>query len=236
MKKVIILLFTILCALSVKAQKEISLDNSITGIVSQTKNGNLVNLSFLGSNSFEYKNKINLDLNTNYQVGYSPELSQNEFIQKANIGYNREHWDLFTTYQYNYSLIREIKADNWIGLGGGIKEEYKWGKVSLSYAFIYQSTDFFNNESVQLLRHSLRGKFKIEKKLFSLSTEYFYQPNINEIKDYIIVGNTKLTILPNKPLSFITQDAVNYRSISDYKMIHNLTFGVSYKFVKKFEK
>lgn len=233
--RILILLILVLSTISLKAQKEITLDNSLTGLSSQTKNGSLFNVSFIGNNSFD-KDRFSLDLGTNYQMGYSPKLSQNEFIQKVNIGYNREHWDLFTTYQYNYSLIREINADNWIGIGGGIKEKYKWGKASLSYAFIYQSTDFFDIESRQLLRHSLRGKLKIEKKLFSVSTEYFYQPSINDIKDYIVMGNTKLTILPGKPLSFVVQDVVNYRSFGEFKMIHNMTFGVSYKFVKKFEK
>jgi len=235
MRLILLLIISILSTLSLKAQKEISLDNSLTGLSSQTKNGNLFNISFIGNNSFDYK-KISFDLGTNYQLGYSPKLAQNEFIQKVNLGYNKEHWDLFTTYQYNYSLIRGINADNWIGIGGGVKEKYKWGKASLSYAFIYQSTDFFNIDSRQLLRHSLRAKIKIEKKLFSISSEYFYQPSITEIKDYIVMGNTKLTILPGKPLSFVAQDVINYRSISDFKMIHNMTFGVSYKFVKKIEK
>lgn len=236
MKKILLILIITLSSITVKAQKEISLDNTLSGMSSQTKNGSIFNVSFVGNNSFDYKDKISLDLGTNYQMGYSPKLSQNEFIQKINLGYNREHWDLFTTYQYNYSLIREISADNWIGLGGGIKEKYKWGKASLSYAFIYQSTDFFDIESRQLLRHSIRAKIKVDKKLFSISTEYFYQPSTTDIKDYIVMGNTKLTILPGKPLSFVVQDVINYRSVSDFKMIHNMTFGVSYKFIKKFEK
>ncbi len=236
MKKIVLSLISILFTISVSAQREITLENSLTGMSSQTKNGKQLNVSFIGNNSFDFGKHISIDLGTNYQLGYSPNISQNELIQKVNLGYNKEHWDLFTTYQYNYSLIREIQADNWIGIGGGVKEKFKWGKASLSYAVIYQSTDFFYLNSKELLRHSLRAKVKVEKKLFSISSEYFYQPGINDIKDFIILGNTKVTILPNKPLSFVAQEVINYRSISDFKLIQNITFGISYKFTKKFEK
>ena len=183
MKKIILgvslLISSIIC--NAQVTKEISLDNSLTGMSSQSKDGNQVNINFTGNNSFDYGKNLALDLGTNYQVGYSPELSQNEFIQKANLAYNKEHWDLFTTYQFNYSLLREINSDNWFGVGGGVKEQYKWGKASLSYAFIYQNTDFMNLDNKVTLRHSIRGKIKFEKKLFSIK---FGKPvfNLSRIK------------------------------------------------------
>jgi hypothetical protein len=173
-----------------------------------------------------------LDLGTNYNVQYTPQLTQNELIQKVNFGYNKEHWDLFTTYQYNYSLVRSIQSDNWLAIGGGVKEKFNWGKVSLSYAFLYQNTDYIVNPTTNKLRHSIRGKIKIEKKAFGLSTEYYYQPNIKDFNDCIIYGTTKLTLFPGKPLNFIIQDQMNFRSIDNVKMINNLTFGVGYKFIK----
>lgn len=233
-KLILILLSSLTFIVNAQVKKEISLDNSLSGILSQNKNGNQVNINFTGNNSFDYGKHIALDLGTNYQVGYSPELSQNEFIQKANLGYNKEHWDLFTTYQFNYSLLRSIKSDNWIGVGGGVKEIFNWGKASLSYAFLYQNTDFINLDNKVTYRHSIRGKIKIEKKSFTVSTEYYYQPNVNDFKDYIVLGTTKIVLFPNKPLNFIIQETVNYRSISDFKMIQNTTFGIGYKFNKKF--
>jgi hypothetical protein len=86
------------------------------------------------------------------------------------------------------------------------------------------------------LRHSIRAKIKIERKLFGFSTEYYYQPNIKDFNDCIIYGTTKLTLFPGKPLNFIMQDQMNFRSTSDVKMMNNLTFGVAYKFNKKIEK
>jgi len=232
------LLLVSLLIFSVKsyAQTEISLDNSLSGSLNQGKNGDIIGVNFTGNNSLDFGKHIALDLGTNYNVQYTPELSQNELIQKANFGYNKEHWDLFTTYQYNYSLTRGIQADNWLGIGGGVKEKFKWGKASLSYAFLYQNTDYMMDPNTNKLRHSIRAKIKIEKNLFGLSTEYYYQPNIRDFSDCIIYGTTKLTIFPNKPLNFIIQDQMNFRSTSDVKMINNLTFGVGYKFNKKFQK
>ena len=235
MKKLLLLSLLIFSVKSY-AQTEISLDNSLSGSLNQGKNGDIIGVIFTGNNSLDFGKHIALDLGTNYNVQYTPELSQNELIQKANFGYNKEHWDLFTTYQYNYSLTRGIQADNWLGIGGGVKEKFKWGKASLSYAFLYQNTDYMMDPNTNKLRHSIRAKIKIEKNLFGLSTEYYYQPNIRDFSDCIIYGTTKLTIFPNKPLNFIIQDQMNFRSTSDVKMINNLTFGVGYKFNKKFQK
>ena len=228
-----ITLLIILLSINANAQSDISLENSLSGIYNQGKNGSIIGVGFTGNNTFDFKKHISLDLGTNYNIQYTPQLSQNELIQKVNIGYDKERWDLFTTYQYNYSLVRSIQADNWLGLGGGIKKDLKCGKVSLSYAFLYQNAIYFDDSNTNTLRHSIRAKIKIEKKLFGITTEYYYQPSIKDFKDCIVYGVTKITILPNRPVSFIIQDQMNYRSISDVKMINNMTFGVSYKFVKK---
>lgn len=234
--KNILLLVLLIISVQLQAQTEINLDNVLSGSLNQGKNGNIIGINYTGNNSFDFGKHIGLDLGTNYNSQYTPELTQNELIQKLNIGYNKEHWDIFTTYQYNYSLVRGIQSDNWLGIGGGLKEKYKWGKVSLSYAFLYQNTDYTDSPSSNILRHSVRGKIKLEKKLIGLSTEYFYQPNIKDFNDCIVYGTTKLTLLPNMPLSFIVQDQMNFRRTSQVKMINNLTFGISYKFTKKIEK
>ena len=234
--KYLLLLISILFSITSNAQTEISLDNSLSGSLNQGKSGNIIGVNFTGNNSFDFGKHIALDLGTNYNTQYTPELTQNELIQKVNLGYNKEHWDLFTTYQYNYSLVRSIQSDNWLGIGGGIKEKFSWGKASLSYAFLYQNTDYMLNPSTNKLRHSIRAKIKIEKKKFGITTEYYYQPNIKDFNDCIIYGTTKLTLFPTKPFNFIIQDQMNFRSISDVRMMNNLTFGIAYKFTKKIVK
>ena len=235
MRKLFLIVLLILTVKSY-AQTEISLDNSLSGSLNQGKSGNIIGVNFTGNNSFDFGKHIALDLGTNYNTQYTPELTQNELIQKVNLGYNKEHWDLFTTYQYNYSLVRSIQSDNWLGIGGGVKEKFSWGKASLSYAFLYQNTDYMLNPSTNKLRHSIRAKIKIEKKKFGITTEYYYQPNIKDFNDCIIYGTTKLTLFPTKPFNFIIQDQMNFRSTSDVRMMNNLTFGIAYKFTKKIVK
>lgn len=232
----IFLIIILLISFGLQAQTEITLDNTLSGSLNQGKNGNIIGVNFTGNNSFDFGKHIGLDLGTNYNTQYTPELTQNELIQKLNLGYNKEHWDFFTTYQYNYSLVRGIQSDNWLGIGGGVKDKFNWGKVSLSYAFLYQNTDYIDSPISNILRHSIRAKIKIEKKYIGLSTEYFYQPNIKDFSDNIIYGTTKLVLLPGKPLNFVIQDQLNFRSTSEVKMINNLTFGVSYKIIKKIQK
>lgn len=224
----VILLFPLYCF----SQSEITLDNNLTGIYSQSKNGQQFGINFVGNNSIQ-KNKISLDLGTNYSFRFNPDISENEFIQRLNIGYNQDRYDIFTTYQYNYSLVRNILADHWIGIGGGVKRSIPYGKTSLSYAFIYENAKYEVFSLEQTFRHSIRFKIKVSGKLFGFSTEYYYQPSTINYSDYIVYGSSKVTVFQNKPFSFIIQDVINYRSISDVKMIHNLTIGCSYKFSKK---
>jgi hypothetical protein len=59
---------------------------------------------------------------------------------------------------------------------------------------------------------------------------------MSNFNDYIVYGITKIIINPKKPVSFIIQDVLNYRTDSQVKLLHNINFGISYKFVKKIEK
>jgi len=232
MKKITIIL--ILLCNNLYSQIEVKLDNNLTGIYSSSLQKSF-GCNFTGNNSIEFK-KTSIDLFTNYSIRFSPTVKENEFTQKQNIGYESKKWNMFITHQFNYSLIRKISSDNWLGIGGGIKSEPKWGKLSLSYAVIYQSSKYFDNTDNYFFRHSIRLKLKFEKSNISIQSEYFYQPNIIDINDYIVYGNTKLAIFNNKPVSFIIQDFLNFRINSDIKMIHNLSLGIGVKFNKKYLK
>ena len=224
------LLFFLLISFNLLSQTEIKLDNNFTGILS-TNNTTTFGFNYVGNNSINVR-KISYDFSTNYSTRFSPNLKENEFNQRQNIGYEKEKWDLFVTHQYNYSLIRQIKSDNWIGIGGGFKFRYSWGKISFSYATIYQSSNYFLNTSEYLFRHSLRTKLKLEKKNISFYSEYFFQPNMTNFNDIIIYGNSKISLFTNKSVNLIIQDIVNYRSYSSVKFIHNLSLGIGYKLNK----
>ncbi len=233
MKTLILFILNILIFSNLLAQKELTLDNSLTGIYNTSKTSQF-GVNFIGNNSLDLNKKISLDLVTNYQSRFSPKIIDNELIQRVNLGYSREYYDVFTTYQFNYSLVRGIQSNNWIGVGGGLKKKFNWGKISISYAVLYDNTYYIDSEITQTIRHSIRPKIKLENKFFSLSSEYFYQPSISDKNDFIVYGNTKLLVLPQNKVNFVIQDVLNYRSISDVKTIHALTFGLNYKFTKTY--
>ena len=232
MKILIIIIF--LFPLILLSQKEINLDNNLTGMYNTYNNSNQAGISFFGNNSL-ILNKIKIDLNTNYSSIFNPKISDNELIQRLNIGQEKDKWGMFSNYQFNYSLVRGINS-NIIGVGIGFKKNLKRGKLSLSYADIYERIDFRDNTTQEIMRHSIRGKFLFESKIFGLSSEYFYQPNMFNFSDVTIYGSSKLSILSVGKFNFLIQDIINYRSKSSVKLIHNITFGVGYKFNKKIEK
>ena len=232
MKKILIFIFITIC-FNLLSQTSIELNNSLTAILSSSTNSQ-IGLSFNGNNVIT-KKKYSLDLNTNYSLTFSPKISENELIQRASLDYKNKNWFYFTSYQFNYSYTRGIYADNWLGIGSGYKKPFKIGKFSISYAILYQNTNYALY-SKSVFRHSIRGKIKLEKEKFEISTEYYYQPNVSNFKDVIVYGTTQINIFPKNKLSFTIQDVINYRNQSNIKLIHNLTLGIGYKISKEIKK
>jgi hypothetical protein len=232
MMKFLILCLTPIVGLS---QGSIILDNNLTGIYS-TSNVSKLNLNFVGNNSFEYK-KYEVGLSTNYSLTFTPKVSQNEFAQKINLSISDSTgWYGFVSYQYNYSLIRALKSDNWIGIGGGYKRFVGKVKLSASYAVLYQNQCTFDNSTKEIFRHSFRVKVKYNANKISFFTEYYFQPSFIFDGDDIIYGTTKVTILAKKHVNLILQDVFNYSSRSNVKIIHNVTMGVGYNLHYNFKK
>jgi len=230
MSKSPLLFFAILCFNLVFSQ-EIKTDNSLTGIVSNSISSQL-GLTYVGENSFIKKN-WDITSVTNYALTFSPNISENELTQRLSYNLKLGNWSNFTSYQFNYSYVRKIDSDNLFGIGTGIKKDYNCIKSSISYAILFQNTNYSLQTSEYLLRHSIRIKFIIEKDNFELISEYYYQPDILNFNNTIIYGTTKINFLPKNKINFTISDILNYRSQSNVKLIHNLTIGVGYKLQKK---
>jgi hypothetical protein len=207
--------------------QQIKTDNSLTGLISNSTSSQL-GLTFVGENSFIRKN-WDIASVTNYTLTFSPNISENELLQRFSYDLKKENWANFTNYQFNYSYVRKIQ-DNLIGIGTGYKKEFKYIKTSLSYALIFHQSNYFNGESDYLFRHSIRLKFRLEKKNWEMISEYYFQPDVVNISDNIIYGTTKISFFPQNKLNFTVGDIFNWRSQSNVKIIHNLTIGVGYKF------
>ena len=193
-------------------------NNSINGMYTKNTN-NQINIGFNGDNSI-VKGYKNFNSNTNYNLGYTTKIINSELLQKTNIGYH----DLFISHIFNHSLARGIKYNNLIGVGYG----HKWGDFSLSYASMCENVIYTELPTKNLFRHSVRCKFKYEHDLFSISTEYYYQPNMVKINDVVVYGTTKISLLKKNKLSFTITDIVNYRSLNTVKLMHSINLGISY--------
>lgn len=232
MRKLLLFLFIIFFSNSYC--QEIKLDNNLTTILSNSNTSQL-GLTFTGENSFTRK-EWDISSNTNYTLSFSPLLSENELIERLSLDYKSKKWFTFASYQYNYSYVRKINSDNWSGVGFGYKHNFKNFKTSISYALIYQSTDYIVDPTQSIFRNSIRFKIKLEKNKYQISSEYYYQPGLSDFNNYIFYGTTKINLFPENKLNFTIQDVFNFRSKSVVKLIHNLTIGVGYKFNKVIKK
>ena len=211
---------------TIKDTVKVSLDNNINGAYTKfSNNSNIVNVGFVGDNSVSYK-KFKLSSSSNYSLSFRDTILANELVEKTNAGYA----DFFLSNVYTQSLVRSVRNDNAFGIGYGKKFSIKKLDLSLSYAILYQKTFYNNGTTKQVGRNSFRTKLKYDGNLIGFSTEFYYQPNFESMKDYIVYGNAKLIFLPKKRLNFILQDAINYISKSEVRMLHNLAFGVGYTF------
>ena len=182
MKLFILLIFPI----TLFGQIKWSLDNTFTGVYGTTKTGNQLTLTAAGSNSIDYK-KFGFDYNPTYVIQYSPELTNNEYLSRQNFRFSRPGYDAFLTHTFNYSFIRGISSDNFIGIGGGIKKEQKDKfKVSLSYAVLYQNTQFANGTAKEYIRHSARTRIKLTFTKVQFISEVYYQPTFLDFNNYIV--------------------------------------------------
>ena len=231
MRFILLLIFLMLPVLAssqdtIKDTVKVSLDNNINGAYTKfSNNSNIVNVGFVGDNSVSYK-KFKLSSSSNYSLSFRDTILANELVEKTNAGYA----DFFLSNVYTQSLVRSVRNDNAFGIGYGKKFSIKKLDLSLSYAILYQKTFYNNGTTKQVGRNSFRTKLKYDGNLIGFSTEFYYQPNFESMKDYIVYGNAKLIFLPKKRLNFILQDAINYISKSEVRMLHNLAFGVGYTF------
>lgn len=221
----LILIFTIYSFSQDSIQSQYQFDNSITSMYNDNNGKKSFNGSFVGDNSISIK-KTTLSLNTNYSLGYSPTISNNELIQKTNLSYS----NFFITHVYNHSLSRSINSDNSFGLGIILKKTINDYNISLSYAIMYQYVNYQSIDNTRMIRDSFRLKISITKNNFKVTNEYYYQPNFLVLSDYIIYGNSKIILLPMNNISYTLQGNINYRSKSNIKNIDNITFGITYTF------
>jgi len=206
-----------------------ALDNSLSLMMNGPKNLQF-NFNFLGNNTIIFK-KIDLNVSTNYGVRYSSSLGASELIQKENLTLNfNVKNNIFVVHQYVYSFLRQINNDNYYGVGYGFNHYGKYSKTSLSYAIIYEMIDYSIDSSYSLFRHSFRFKTSLDKKKVSYNFDYFLQPSVVMLSDFVIYGVNKISFRIDGNTSFTIQDILSFRNLETTKLINNLSIGINHKF------
>jgi len=224
MKKILTLIFIIVTLFSYGQDTllfdsiSVSSGNSITGMYSKNSTTQF-NITYSGDNTLTKKD-LTFNTNTAYSLIYSTKIIANEWQQKTNVSYK----NLFLIHVFNHSLTRNINDDNSFGIGIG----KRWKYTSLSYAALYQNTNYNDSPHKEVIRHSVRFKLKYEHKHFNLNSEYYYQPNMRLFNDVIVYGSTKLIFLQNKKFNITISDNINYRNISNVTLMHTLTLGLTF--------
>ncbi len=227
MKKIIVSLYLALASFSAPAQKDTvkySLENNINGsFVKYSDNSFMANSGVLGDNSLSYRG-FKLASSTNYVMSFKDTVTSSELLEKLNVGFG----DFFFSDVYSKSMARSISNDNSFGLGYGKKKELGKASIAMSYAVLYQITYYMDGSMKSLTRNSIRTKGKYDGEKVGFSAEVYYQPSFSSMKDYIVYGSARLVFFPKNRVSFIVQDALNYISTSEVRMLHNLNFGVGF--------
>lgn len=138
--------------------------------------------------------------NGNLKLGYDPALSGN--------------WSLWFFNQTGYNKIRGIEIESFLGLGPKYSF-YKGekGSISLSGGLIYHYEDgAMGSRSVKRL--SIRPKARIEGKNTLTSFIAFWQPNIDDFDDYIVLAefSVRYKVTDNVGLKVALND--EYRSVT----------------------
>jgi hypothetical protein len=161
----------------------------------------------------------------NENITYVGKITQHEFANKFTLAISEGHHSAFINYQTNYSLTRKLNMDNLLGVGYGRRDSIGPLKIRYSYAILYQK---INNTGATYLRHSIRLKLTQKINKFSLSSEYYYQPYIMDIRNTTLYGTTSISY-KLKYISISLVDVLNIFTVSNIKIIHSLSLGLSYQ-------
>ncbi len=188
--------------------------------------------ALITNNQIDWK-KYTISNNLNYTLLYNPKIVQNEFAEKFTSSFSKGMHSAFFIYQYNHSLVRRIEENHLLGIGYGVRDSILGFKINLSYAILNEFMRFIDKENQRNIRHSIRIKLSRENKKMGISSEYFFQPNINSWNDYTLYGTTKLTFKIRESFAFNVSDVFNYFNNSSTPIIHNFTIGLAYTYSNK---
>lgn len=232
--KIFFTLFLGLLPFISQAQLKYCFDDNLTGIYGSSKNGEQLSIVANGHNRVEFRNFV-MNVKPFSSMKYSgSNMTENDFLITEDIGYKINNISLFIVHQYNYSYLRNIRWDHWIGSGVGKKFEIKkWLYLNLSYAMMYEYRRYYEQPVESIIRNSFRVKVGLKTKSTQLLLEYYVQPNINDNKDVNIFGTAQLVLFADRFINLIVQNTYNYQSTDVISTIQCTTIGFKFKLESK---
>jgi hypothetical protein len=116
------------------------------------------------------------------------------------------------------------------GLGFGKK--FFFGEhvtTSVSYCLLNHYRKYSEMDIHKTMRNSFRARLKLDYPHIGFSAEYYFQPNINDIKDINIFGTVSMSIFNSKPVNLVVQHVYNYISTDNVKNLQATTIGFRVK-------
>lgn len=234
MKRVLVLLCTLFYIQTTVAQL-VNIENqrvqsdslrSITLIDLQynyqnNNNEELSLINFSGTHQYKTKNFKNYFLvlgNIDYSLANGEELSNSGLVH---FRYNRKlnsklRLEAFTQYQYN--KILGVERRSLIGIGTRYKinksEKTIFYVGSLLMQEFEKATDNTKTMSYQRLSNYLSLSIKNKTKTVELTSVVYYQPNINQWRDYRISSQIVLAFIITSKLQFINSVTFGYDSFT----------------------
>jgi len=220
-KKLVLLLFLILCAHISKAQFSDSIHRYInyatTGIINKTN----TNSSFVLTNALRYSiNKKSIRLNSTSSWIYGQQqkgVTNNDFTSTLDFNLYKTiphfyYWGL-AGYDKSYSLKINNRLQAGVGVAYNVFDKPNVA-VNLSDGILYETSNLQINDSTnnayQLFRNSFRLRYRfVINKIIILDGLHFFQNSLSNKNDYIIKSATNLTFKIRKWLGLTTSATYN---------------------------
>ncbi len=207
----------------------------LTGVVNSVNGSTRTIVTTSAQNSIKW-GRFESTVNTDYQlISDNGVNSINDFslrIQPRIIG---DKYSIFSFGQMSSLESKKITQRFEGGLGGGVTLlRRKTIESTLSYGVLYYNNSFQDQSQRKGFRHSPRIQIfgKIESYRINYSVEGFYQPSIQDNKDYIFRSKSTLGFELNKKFTISGTYSVWFESfyvVGSRNDIRTLTIGTTYR-------
>lgn len=205
MKKLFLVLFLLLMPSICMATGSLDISHKT---LFGTNNSNRINVRF--NDTME---KVTLSAEYNYAEVINIVVSDNGIFR---INYDTDVTDTLSLWFYNqvrYNKIRGINIENFLGFGPKYYFIKKYNfEVSLSIGYLKHYYELEDGTNGHEDRASIRPKFKYNKGMFEFYSIIFYQPNMQNARDYIYTSSSYVKYNISEDVGIKYQIDDEYRS------------------------